>query len=413
MRTFIPAPILALIAVSASGAYAGDLAYDFTLVESFNPSYDLAETFVVDINEQNVAIGTDTFGGFRWTADTGKIELPSSGPRHINNNGEILYGGSILDPDTGDFSFLPDAPHPYPNRSARAMNDLGVVVGHEYTNGSGCEPFNCPLDCAFNYVYDPVNGARNVDVPNLRSFRDVNNSNIAVGVIISECDNTRGVVYDLQTDEMINLSDQLPPIDLIGRPAQVQPVRISDGGHVIGTAIYGSEPQSPFVWTQQDGFTFLAAPEGANYGYIYPSAVNAHGVVIGEALDEDAGGPIGDWRAVIWITPDNPQYLDELITDLPAEFLFENVYSINDNGWITGSGHFGPGWATQRGVVLKPLAPDLPGDLDQSGTVDLGDLNMVLANFGTTNEQGDATGDGQVDLADLNLVLANFGSASG
>ncbi|MCR9218524.1 MAG: hypothetical protein NXI14_15155 [bacterium] len=196
-------------------------------------------------------------------------------------------------------------------------------------------------------------------------------------------------------------------------PAEVEPIRISDGGHVIGLAIYGSEPKTPFVWTEADGFTFLAAPEGANYGYIRPTAVNIHGVIVGEALDENAGGPIGDWRTVIWLTPDNPQYLYEFVTDLPPEFLIDRVYAINDNGWITGSGHFGPGWATQRGVVLKPLAPGLPGDVDQSGTVDLADLNIVLANFGTTGEQGDATGDGLVDLADLNLVLANFGMGAG
>ncbi|MFG0293548.1 MAG: hypothetical protein ACF8MJ_10425 [Phycisphaerales bacterium JB050] len=49
-------------------------------------------------------------------------------------------------------------------------------------------------------------------------------------------------------------------------------------------------------------------------------------------------------------------------------------------------------------------------DLDASGQVDLGDLNLILANFGNTGGPGDTNGDGEVNLADLNLVLANFGS---
>jgi hypothetical protein len=45
--------------------------------------------------------------------------------------------------------------------------------------------------------------------------------------------------------------------------------------------------------------------------------------------------------------------------------------------------------------------------------VNLADLNLVLANFGSSvapNTNGDVTGDGLVNLADLNLVLANFGT---
>ncbi|MCA9292795.1 MAG: hypothetical protein KDA20_03170 [Phycisphaerales bacterium] len=53
-----------------------------------------------------------------------------------------------------------------------------------------------------------------------------------------------------------------------------------------------------------------------------------------------------------------------------------------------------------------------PADMDGSGTVDLGDLNQVLFNFGETvtpGTAGDADGSGVVDLSDLNLVLFAFG----
>lgn len=50
-----------------------------------------------------------------------------------------------------------------------------------------------------------------------------------------------------------------------------------------------------------------------------------------------------------------------------------------------------------------------PADANLDGVTDLGDLNAVLANFGTNASLGDLNDDGAVDLADLNLVLANFG----
>ena len=53
-----------------------------------------------------------------------------------------------------------------------------------------------------------------------------------------------------------------------------------------------------------------------------------------------------------------------------------------------------------------PCDADATGD----GNVDLADLNLVLANFGTMTSDGDTNGDGTVDLADLNAVLGSFGT---
>jgi hypothetical protein len=70
-------------------------------------------------------------------------------------------------------------------------------------------------------------------------------------------------------------------------------------------------------------------------------------------------------------------------------------------------------------VPLNPgyrvsVIPRCPGDLDSDGSVALGDLSILLSNFGTTAgatpEDGDLDGDGDVDLADLSLMLANFGA---
>jgi len=60
-----------------------------------------------------------------------------------------------------------------------------------------------------------------------------------------------------------------------------------------------------------------------------------------------------------------------------------------------------------------PPAP-CPEDLDGSGAIDLPDVAILLANFGTASgadpEDGDLNGDGAVDLTDLALMLAAFGT---
>ncbi len=61
--------------------------------------------------------------------------------------------------------------------------------------------------------------------------------------------------------------------------------------------------------------------------------------------------------------------------------------------------------------AIAPVpAPECPADVNDSGTVDLADLNLVLGNFGQSTSDGDTNGDGEVDLADLNAVLGAFGT---
>jgi subtilisin family serine protease len=53
----------------------------------------------------------------------------------------------------------------------------------------------------------------------------------------------------------------------------------------------------------------------------------------------------------------------------------------------------------------------LPGDYDQSGTVDHGDYVVWKTNFGTTNPLADGNGDGHVDAADYSVWRDNLGKS--
>lgn len=69
---------------------------------------------------------------------------------------------------------------------------------------------------------------------------------------------------------------------------------------------------------------------------------------------------------------------------------------------------------TEGLALYRRCGNDCPADLNADGSVGLGDLTILLANFGTAAdarpEDGDLDGDGDVDLSDLTVFLAEFGA---
>jgi len=76
---------------------------------------------------------------------------------------------------------------------------------------------------------------------------------------------------------------------------------------------------------------------------------------------------------------------------------------------------FGLPWPLNPGYRVSVISESpCPGDLDGDNDIDLSDLAILLANYGTTGgatyEQGDLDGDGDVDLSDLAEMLAAYGT---
>lgn len=63
-------------------------------------------------------------------------------------------------------------------------------------------------------------------------------------------------------------------------------------------------------------------------------------------------------------------------------------------------------------IVLPGTLPEIPGDVDGNGVVNIVDLTLVAASFNTSpplNPLTDINKDGVVDIIDLSLVAINFG----
>jgi uncharacterized membrane protein len=233
---------------------------------------------------------------------------------------------------------------------------------------------------------------------------------------------------------------------------------ISTDGTVIAGFAQGTFNRTPVVWDANTLEGTLLGPGGADaqgevhgisddgttpYGTVYMGAadnafdavkwVNGQAEVIGTgSLLPGWGGQvmdIADDGTVIgfdillgnrrpWIQPQGEGPLIELNgwavahgAELPEDWEMIVPRAISADGTtIIGFG-FEPTGVFGFRLVITPGDTPCDGDANSDQTVDLADLNLVLANFGTASNDGDVDGSGSVDLADLNLVLANFGTS--
>ena len=333
----------ALPAIAASTLFSSLSAqeYEVIIIEPWNQTYSLATSSVAGINDRNVVSGcatTEPLGelcSFLWTREDDKVSFDFAGV--INNAGVIAGSGAVRWPD-GTIELYPQT-----FSSAHDINEHHVVAG--VWGSSGC------LSDGTGAIWDEQNGARLIDrdpfnVTAADEVFAINDSNQVVGVRSStgECGDYEAFYLDVDSGLWIDLHEEL----LGGVMGITEALDINNHGQVVG---YGPADGTvkPFLWIQAGGFEFLPTIPGASLMDTRFKAINDHGVAVGAALTGSG------WRAVIWDAENGTRDLNDL-ADVPADFVIDNAFAINENGWIIGSGHTGV-WSPERAVVLIPQEP--------------------------------------------------------
>ncbi|MEQ9459466.1 MAG: hypothetical protein RIG82_00755 [Phycisphaeraceae bacterium] len=124
----------------------------------------------------------------------------------------------------------------------------------------------------------------------------------------------------------------------------------------------------------------------------------------------------GGSGVAIWTMPILGDFNADALIDLAdLELLVANYGSADAEFDVAGDG--GVAGLSDLTVLVEDLIGTFMGDADLDGTVGLVDLSLLAGNFGAFGpsigwSQGDFDGSGQVTLADLSLLATNFGQTA-
>lgn len=381
MRSLIS---LAGVAALSCSLLAQDVTYELIEVGHLQPGGSIPEAYLFDINDVGVACGFSSYqsfyAGYMWERGVGQSIVPLTFPRAINNLGMIVGDGILFDSRTGTTTNIPPPDPNYPWVRSEGINEAGIVVGYaEWRTGSSDGVQQIPI------VWDPVGGTRSISVPGARELLRINNSNVAVGNIRMSAGDSEAFVYKLDTDEVINLHALLSPTGIGTSEAH----DINDRGVVVGSGWNGSATV-PFLWSEADGFTILPGLNGGSTMRVHPRGINNSNQVTGWALD----GVENDWKAFLWDPIHGMRDLAQLVPGI-GEFILDRAMKINEDGWIVGDGHTGPGFGLGEPFVLRRIRLALSISPD---TVSVGETVAF------STEDGMPGGAAMLVLADLNGV---------
>jgi probable HAF family extracellular repeat protein len=351
-RTFTGAIIVVIamvVTLVCSTIVRAEDEYEFSLIEAFDVDYDLREVILRDINEAGLVTGTAThngfYDGFVWSTQTEKVVVPMLWPQGVNNLNAFVSDGLIYDLDTGTSITVPPAGG-YPVPRLQAINDNGIAVGY-----SECACSNSGHTVQTALVWDGA--SRTIPVPAAKELLRINNGNFAVGNIRGGSAGSEGFLYSVVTGAYTNMTDMLPPYQFGRGWSELQD--LSETNTVTGRG-WDGEFRRGLTWSEATGFTFLPALPGGLIDRVYPRGINASGTVVGFA-DLTPQSP----HAFVWTPQSGMRDLNDLVT-APPGFVLDWAIKINDQGWIIGIGHYGLGWGTSRGFVLRPMNAATPVD---------------------------------------------------
>lgn len=390
-----------------------DVEYEFFMVDAFASNYGLRETYIWDLNDHNVAVGTTTitnqlpngssmttYTGFYWTPDVGKTAVPLSWPKGVNNNGLMAGSMQTYDIPTSQTTNMPLLPSTYPPLVLLGVNDAGTAVGYVQT----CNCSNSQGVLQKPYVWNAQTGARSLNVPNAKGAARINNNGLIVGWTGS-WSMPDSYVFDLNSETYTIMST------LFAEPnVQTTAVDVNDNNVVVGWRKNSNGTISwGYTWSAQNGVTLLPLPPAQYQPHLRPASINNAGVIVGSIYT-----PLATQLAFVYDAVHGVRELKPL-TNAPADFTLMTATVVNESGWIAGYGYGGGGM--YKSYVLKPIAiPQTAGDCNGDGTVNVDDLVMLLGAWGACPKgpcladiAPQPNGDGVVNVDDLVVLLANWG----
>lgn len=333
--------------IAATPAVA-QVEYDLTIVDAMVPTYSLRETYLYDINDHNMAIGTTTgntvigisYVGFTWTSSGGSISQPLSWPHSISNTGLAAAVGTIRDLGSGQSWNLPLLPGTYIVPYPGDVNDAGLAVGMVQI----CNCSNSQGTLQIPYIWDAVNGARTVSVPGATGLSRVNNGGAAIGWVGGNSQNDSFVV-DLTTGQYTMMSMVVPNTGL----GSTKAMDLNDNGVVVGTrAGTGLIYFHGYIYSPTTGAQLLPLPAAPYQQAFAPTTINNAGQIAGHIYI------LGSSRSCVYDAAHGIRDLNDpaLVAGIPSGFTLMYTSRINNNGWIVGYGNGGGGM--YRSFVLKP-----------------------------------------------------------
>ncbi len=386
------------IAVAVIGVISGvahaQPRYDFVLVDSFNANPLAGESYLWDISDNGIACGVATmdnvigYPGFIWNETTGKTRINVSSPLGVNAAGLVVGNQSAFDIYSGQYFSPPALPGTYYGPSFGGVNDSGVAVG----TISGCSCSDSGGVTNVPYVWDVVNGARSVNVPNARGLSRVNNSGIAIGWLNGWVLNDAFYV-DISTGSYTLLNDVFPSGFGSG---PTRAFEINNHGAIVGTR-YGTFPVTyyGYVYSPSAGVQILPFPGAGYQQAVRPLGINDAGTVVGDIFTVQASA-----KAFIYTTSDGIHDLNSasLVASIPVGYTMTSAQKINNSGWIVGNGRTAAGKLT--GFVLKPRAPICAADFNGDGTLDFFDYLDFVDAFSHNMPSADFNSDSTIDFFD-------------
>ncbi|MEK6702525.1 MAG: hypothetical protein AABZ53_09695 [Planctomycetota bacterium] len=407
MTTRTQTTFVRVFATASLGLFAG--------LACAQPEYDFVhfdypgagEVVLSDINDHGVACGRIGMNsglelGFVWSQATGITIVPVYKPQGLNNSRLVVGLGDVYSVGIGQLWEPSGLPGTYGPPTFGDADDTGVVVGAISTS-SGSDSNGVSY---IPYIWDAVNGARTLPIPNARGLVKINNTGGAIGWLYNSSTND-GFYADVNTGAYTVLASIFPSNLGIG------PVRasgINDLGQIVGSRASAAYPiqRYGYIYSPGTGFQMLPFPGVGYHQAVTPVSINNAGTVVGTLSTEFATQHVFVYSAAnglrdLWNN-------HTIIAGMPTGYRLHYAAKINNQGWIAGWGYTAS--FHQTSFVLKPRVVACPADFDADGTVDFFDydafVNCFEGLFCPQGKTADFDADGTVDFFDYDAFVIAF-----